>query len=158
MILILSSRDLLNVLGFKEGEEIDEEGNRSTYHLILEYIWQKVKNRLIYFTHPEFKRFNLSEEELNSYLDRLFEQEILIPAYRIDCPECDTPYKETKEAPLSMWGEVYKCSMCKSKNQILLEDILCYHKFNSEFKKSFHNFFFLQKFREKEVRNPLMLH
>jgi len=157
VILILSSNDLLNVLGFKEGEEIDEEGNKSTYHLILEYIWKKVRNNNNYFTYPEFKKLKIPDEELNSYLSRLIKIGIFHHSYRVDCPECDTPHKEINEDPLSMWGVVYKCPLCKNLNQILLEDILCYYKFNSKFTDEFHNFFFLQNYLQMGIKNRVLL-
>lgn len=157
MILILSLNDLLNVLGFKEGEEIDEEGNKSTYHLILEYIWKKIRKNNTYFTYPEFKTLDIQDEELNSYLSRLLEIGIFHHSYRVDCPECDAPHIEVDEDPLSMWGDVYKCPLCKSMNQILLEDILCYYKFNSQFKEVFHKFFFLQNYHQMGAKNQVPL-
>jgi len=157
VILNLSLSDLLNVLGFEEGEEIDEEGNKSTYHLILEYIWKKVRKNNTYFTYPEFKKLDVPDEELNSYLSRLHKKGIFHHSYRVDCPECDTPYNEIDEDPLSMWGVVYKCPLCKSMNQILLEDILCYYKFDSKFKEVFHNFFFLQNYHQMGIKNQILL-
>lgn len=153
----MSLNALLNVLGFKEGEEIDEEGNKSAYHLILEYIWIKVRKNNTYFTYPEFKKLEIPDEELNSYLSRLLKKGIFHYSYRVDCSECDTPYNEINEDPLSMWGVVYKCPLCKSTNQILLEDILCYYKFNSKFKEEFHNFFFLQNYHQLGIKNQILL-
>ncbi len=153
----MSSNDLLNVLGFKEGEEIDEEGNKSTYHLILEYIWIKVRKNNTYFTYPEFKKLDISDEELNLYLSRLLTKGIFHYLYRVDCPECDAPHNEIDKDPLSMWGVVYKCPLCKNTNQILLEDIFCYYKFNSEFKEALHNFFFLQNYHQLGIRNQILL-
>lgn len=153
----MSSRDLLIVLGFKKGEEIDNEGNKSTYHLILEFIWKKIRNKVIYFSPKEFQVIDVTNEELESYLSRLLDIGILRFVYRVDCPECDAPHKEIDNNPLSLWGEGYRCPLCNNDNQILLEDISCFYKFDTQFREKFQTFFFLPIYPQKRIQNRVLL-